>query len=100
MFERPNALTVWELGNPNRQRPEIPLKEMGQPTRAALSADGKRLLTIGSNGNVILWDADTGQRIPDEKLFAQAALSVAFSADGRQGVAFTAAKARVWPLPD
>lgn len=89
-LEPPRSLTqVWDIRTGKRV-PVIGGGEYNKATRAgtgALSPDG-RLLATGSLGYVVLWNADTGERIAmlphDGKEPPREGIrSVAFSADGR-----------------
>ncbi len=51
------------------------------------SPDGNRMVTGGSNGEVKLWDARTGQFLRDLPGHRDRILSTAFSADSKRVVA-------------
>jgi WD40 repeat protein/tRNA A-37 threonylcarbamoyl transferase component Bud32 len=55
----------------------------GRVTKAAFSADGRRLATGGQDGRVVLWDVRTGQQLLALQACSQP-LALAFSPDGRR----------------
>jgi WD40 repeat protein len=46
------------------------------------STNGKRILAGGSNGNIVAWDADSGQLLPVLTGHKGGVRALAFSADG------------------
>jgi WD40 repeat protein len=54
-----------------------------QTTGLALSPDGRRIATAGSDQAVKLWDAATGQQLIALRGHHEAIRAVAFSPDGR-----------------
>jgi WD40 repeat protein len=59
------------------------LRADGPVHAAALSPDGKRVLTGGANGHARLWEAATGRLMGDPLVHDGPVLAVAFSPDGR-----------------
>lgn len=68
---------------------------------AALSPDGKRLLTAGfGDQSVRLWEIETGKELKSFPNHGAAALGVAFSPDGRYALSCDArSTVRFWHLP-
>jgi WD40 repeat protein/tetratricopeptide (TPR) repeat protein len=66
---------------------------------ARLSADGKRVLTGGSEGALVVWDVATGKRIGDPMLHGEAIRDAHFSADGKHALTLTTENGvQVWDL--
>ena len=63
-------------------------KELKRPNyfvvRAIFSPDGGRILTVGSDGTVLLWDAATGEEVKKFKGSDRQVHDAAFSRDGRR----------------
>jgi WD40 repeat protein len=62
------------------------------------SADGRRLLSAGTEGEVIVWDAHSGRALHSHRLPAKA-LCAAFAPDGRRVGAGTAEAGYLLDLP-
>jgi WD40 repeat protein len=67
-----NTTIVWDVSSGKR------IRTLKSGAAAALSADGKRVLTAGEAA--ILWDAESGEKL---RAF-ESAMSVAFSSDGKR----------------
>jgi WD40 repeat protein/RNase P subunit RPR2 len=68
-------------------------------TDAALSADGKRLLVGGQDGNVALWDLGTGKPLAAMRQHTELVWSVAITPDGRHGISGSKDRtAKIWDL--
>ena len=66
----------------------------------AASPDGKRLVTGGGGGLILLWDAATGAKLGELKGHGEAVTSLAFSKDGRTAISGSFDKTvRLWRLP-
>ncbi|HEX2474789.1 MAG TPA: WD40 repeat domain-containing protein, partial [Lacipirellulaceae bacterium] len=58
---------------------------VAEPRDAALSADGRFLVSVGSHAAIVVWDARTGERISDRFVgHSEASYDLAFTPDGRQ----------------
>ena len=79
------AARLWDAGTGQLRR-EFKHADL---THAALSADGKRVVTVGGT-SVIMWDADSGRRVTQLEDHEREVVHVEFSGDGRWLV--TAAK--------
>jgi WD40 repeat protein len=70
---------------------------------AAFNADGRRVTVTGLEGNVSVWDVDTGQQVLSLRGFFSGVTSLAFSPDDKRlaasGVEGTVAGLRVWEAP-
>lgn len=89
---------VWDLEKSKEVRR---LAHMGGIYGAALSGDGKRLLTAGFGDQTVrLWDIDNGKELKAFPKHGVAALGVAFSKDGQYALSCDArATVRLWRLP-
>ena len=52
----------------------------------AYSPDGRRALSAGQDGKLLVWNVDTGERLRALEGHSGAIWSVAYSADGRYAV--------------
>jgi len=79
-------------------RERLVMDHGGLVRRAAISPDGKRILTASDDGSARLWDAATGKPIGEPLIGHNGSvLSVAFSPDGRRFVTASADKtAQLW----
>lgn len=91
---------VWSTSPGGGGRPLATFDRRGGPLAAALSPDGKRVLTGYFDGVVRLWRAETGE--PENELLPPGRRSpvtaVAFSADGTRLVAASGSRTAVWSL--
>jgi WD40 repeat protein len=92
------AAIVWDLGTGKEVRR---MAHPGGIHGAALSPDGKRLLTAGFGDKTVrLWDLEAGRELKSFGGHGGAALGVAFSRDGRLALSTDArATVRLWRLP-
>jgi WD40 repeat protein len=77
------------------------LKHSGGVRGAAVSPDGKRILTAGWGDRCVhLWDLGTGMELKCFEGHAGAVLGVAFSADGTRAISCDSRNTvRLWDLP-
>jgi WD40 repeat protein len=73
-------------GEPKRPELVLPLGHSLSVSGAALSADGKRVLTGSYDTTAILWDVATGKSLQTFKGHTAQVHAVALSADGKRGV--------------
>src|SRR5262249_3566500 len=59
------------------------------PGDAALSGDGKYLVSCGYDASVVIWDAEKGKRLHDLGQIVRAGFPVTFTPDGKQMVLLT-----------
>ena len=90
---------LWNLNNGKETRR---MTHKGGIYGAALSSDGKRLLTAGFGDKTVrLWELDSGKELRSFGNHGGAALGVAFSRDGHFALSSDArATIRMWRLPD
>ena len=93
-----DAAIVWNLEKGKEVRR---MTHTGGIYGAALSADGKRLLTAGFGDRTVrLWDVESGKELKNFPNHGAAALGVAFSKDGQFALSSDArATVRLWRLP-
>jgi WD40 repeat protein len=79
-------VTLWEVES-GRQLADLPVEGEGTAARVAFSPDGRLLAATITDGSVIFWDAETGQRSGDRlslgTSFNREGFDFAFSPDGR-----------------
>lgn len=68
--------------------------------RASFSHDGKRLVTVGFDGNARVWDTHSGLPLTPLLAHPGEAKDAAFSADGERLVTAGGDEARLWELGD
>jgi WD40 repeat protein len=92
------AVIVWNLDNGKETRRTT---HTGGIYGAALSGNGKRLLTAGFGDQTVrLWDVENGKELKSFSNHGAAALGVAFSKDGQYALSTDArATVRLWRLP-
>jgi len=79
---------------------EKDLAEMGRGVlSAAFSPDGQKVVTTTLNGNVLIWDAYSGEELQELKGHTSVVFSAVFSPDGKRIVTASRDKtARVWDV--
>jgi WD40 repeat protein len=88
---------VWNLANPAKPR----ARQFGNGTEkdAEFSADGTRIVTADSNGDVDIYDLSTLKQIATLRAGDASALRAAFSVDGKRIVAgYSSGTTRVWDV--
>ena len=73
---------MWDVATGRELLP--PLRDhSGEAVFAAISADGRRILTVSKDGFARIWDPDTGEML--DKIYTESAIwAVAISSDGKR----------------
>jgi WD40 repeat protein/TPR repeat protein len=86
---------VWNIGNEN---PIASINDSTKKvTKAEIDSTGTRLLTVSSQGQVHLWDAETGDH--RENLVGNSAIAALFSPDGSETITWSVEPANVLSTP-
>ena len=77
-------IRVWEVGDTSARSIRSAPAHRSAVLRVAFSADGRILASTGTDRDVKIWDAETGQQLRALSRQSDWAQALAFSPDGRQ----------------
>ncbi|OWK36118.1 M56 family metallopeptidase [Fimbriiglobus ruber] len=94
-----HAVVFWDVRDATPRDRSRPLTHPGPVTAAAFTADGQRVLTAARDGNLYLWDAETGRLTRTVRAHRDAVRGVAMRPDGTAVYSAGDRAAKWWPMP-